>query len=309
LYLDFEHAFDASYAHHLGLNLDPAKFILCQPDTFEQGEEIIKMFLVNEKDNSPLNLLSAIVVDSAAAMTPKAELEGEVDAPTRIGLQAQLMARFLSRATKWISKGTKPPMVVLNQTRTKIDVKNPANNGETAAGGLALKFYATIRLQLEATRGEGEEGRSKDPSRGTDQVFTRHRVRVTCVKNKVAPPWMRGTLVFEFGTGINNLMSVAELSEKRLGIMSGAGFFSYQGDTQNTSFKCRGREEFVKALEANEPLFREIEAKLLVAIKAEHAKALGLKEIKVGGVAKAVEGEVVLQSIPQSEMSIEEVGL
>lgn len=304
LYLDFEHALDVAYAHKLGLNLNPGRFIVAQPDSFEQGFEIVKSFLVDEKTQVSKNLLSLIVVDSAAAMTPKAELMGDVDAPGRLGLQAQLMSRFLASVTKWITKGTKPVLLVLNQTRTKIDLSNPRNTGQAAAGGNALKFYTTIRLSLEATRGEGEEGRSKDPSRGTDQVFKRHRVRVTAIKNKVAPPWVRGTLVFEFGTGINNLMSVAELAESKLGIMSGAGFFKYVGDTPETSFNCRGRELFIAALEKSPAILKELEKKVLAVIRVEHSKALGLADIKQGGAAKEVEGEVLLED--PSGMVIEE---
>lgn len=287
LYQDFEHAFDAGYAHTLGLDLSPEKFVFCQPEHFEQGASIADAFV-------EAGLVDLIVVDSAAAMIPRDQLEGKADDKARIGLQAQLMSQFLSRMTKKIPRGRKPAMVIINQTRTKIDVNNPRNTGPDSAAGLALKFYASIRLSLEITRKEGESQRNSSGT-GTDQVYTQNRVRITAVKNKLASPFIRGTLVLEYGRGINNLVSVAELAEAKLGIMSGAGFFKYQGDTPQTTFSCRGREQFVALLEANAELLAELEAKVLDAIKADHAKALGLKTtLTKSGQAKEIDGDEVV---------------
>lgn len=288
LFVDYEQAFDARYAHALGLNLDPSKFIFAQPDYFEQGAVIIENYVEE-------GLVDLIVIDSAAAMTPRAQLEGASDGTFSIGLQSRLMSEFLSKITKKINKGRKVALILINQTRTKIDVNNPRNNGEDAAGGKAIKFYSSIRLALEIVKKEGEENRGQ---KGTDQVYTQNRVRITAVKNKVAPPFIRGTLVLEYGKGINNLVSVAELAEARLGIMSGAGFFKYKGASEKTSFALRGREAFIKLLEEREDIRKEIETKVLQAISLEHAAALGVSVLSVGESAKEIEepeDEVIME--------------
>lgn len=279
LYVDFEHAFDASYAHALGVNLEPDRFVFCQPDYFEQGDQVINSY-VDE------GLVDLIIVDSAAAMIPMEDLEGKIDSTGRIGLQAQLMSRMLARITKKISKGRKPAMVIVNQTRMKIDTKNARNNGEQSAAGSAIKFYASLRLQLENITGEGEDGRGKGV---TDQVYTQNRVRITAIKNKLAPPWIRGQFTLEYGSGVNNIISVAELAEQKLGIMSGAGFFNYKGDSPETSFTCRGREAFHALIQERPALMKELEAKVLASMAQEQAKSLGIKGITKGDAAKELE--------------------
>lgn len=289
LYVDYEHAFDASYAHALGVDLHPDRFIFCQPDYFEQGDMIIDSYVTE-------GLVDFVVVDSAAAMIPLEDLEGKIDSTGRIGLQAQLMSRMLGRVTKKISKGRKPAMVMINQTRMKIDTKNARNNGEQSAAGSAIKFYASIRLQLENITGEGESQRSaKDV---TDQLYTQNRVRITAIKNKLAPPWMRGQFTLEYGRGVNNVVSVAELAEQKLGIMSGAGFFNYKGDFPETTFTCRGREAFLALMIENPMLASELEAKVLSQMAADQATSLGVTILSKGEAAKEIEynpGTLVLE--------------
>lgn len=302
LYLDYEHAFDAGYAHTLGLDLRPDRFVFCQPDHFEQGAAITDRFV-------DAGLVDLIVADSAAAMIPKDELEGKADAVMKIGLQARLMSAFLNRITKKIPRGRKPAVVILNQTRTRIDVHNPRNNGPDSAAGMALRFYSSIRLSLEITSKEGE-GLRNAKGTGTDQVYTQNRVRITAVKNKLASPFIRGTLVLEYGKGINNVVSVAELAEAKLGIMSGAGFFKYVGDKPNTSFNCRGRQEFLSLLENNIELLSELEEKVLGAIRADHAKTLGLTgKLERSGKAKELESDEVVVLSASTELNSNEGGL
>ena len=286
IYVDYEHAFDARYARALGLDLSHDRFIFAQPEYFEQGAAIIDSFLDE-------GVVDMVVIDSAAAMTPRKEFEGEFDKEggTQKGLQAALMAQFLTVATKKINRGRKPPMVIINQTRAVIDIGGrPQKNApkEKSAGGSALKFYTSLRLELEVVRHEGDSGRG---TKGTDQVYNQNRVRVTAVKNKVAPPFVRGQIVIEYGIGINNIASIAELAEAKLGVMSGAGFFKYEGDSPATSFSCRGREAFQEYLEKHPDAREEITAKVLDQIKQEHAKALGISKIKVSGKAKAIESK------------------
>lgn len=282
LFVDFEHAFDAAYGRKLGLILTPDRFIFSQPEYFEQGADIA-LELVPYVD--------MIVIDSAAAMTPRSELEGTMDQDggSQKGTQAALMAQFLSKITKKLGTGRKPALVLINQTRAVINIggrPRPGAPKEQAAGGNAIKFYTSLRMELEPMNNEGDGARG---TKGTDQVYTQTRVRITVVKNKLAPPFMRGQIVIEYGKGINNLVSIGELAEAHLGIMSGAGFFKYEGHTQETSFSCRGRDAFLKILEESTEIQKEIEARVLKTIQDKHATMLGLDEIKVSGKAKTID--------------------
>lgn len=297
--LDFEHAWDARYARKLGTDLDPGRLIFVQPTSFEQGADVALMALEE-------GLIDIVVIDSAAAMTPKSELEGlmDTDGGSQKGTQAALMAQFLARATKLLNRGRKPAMVLINQTRANIVIggRVPKNAPkEQAAGGNAIKFYTSMRFQLEVVTQEGDANRG---SKGTDQLYTQNRVRVTCVKNKLAPPFMRGQVVIEYGKGINNLVSIAELAEAHLGIMSGAGFFKYEGDTPETSFQCRGREAFQDLLADSPALQAELEAKVIAHMKQVHATEMGMDEIKVQGKAKSLEdNSSTLDSTPGTQTS------
>jgi recombination protein RecA len=296
LFLDFEHALDPFYAYRLGLDVNGSNFIYAQPDYFEQGEDIMYS-LLNDSKMLPLDLLSLVIIDSEAAMTPRDILEGKAGDSNRIGLQAQLMSNLLAKTTKFISRGSKPALVLLNQTRSKIDVNNPRNNGEDAAGGKATKFYSSIRIKLELLKQEGDKKEQGDRNVGTSQVYNRHRVGMTVVKNKLGVPWVRGSLVFEFGKGINHTVSIAEMAEQKLGIMSGAGFFRYAGDTPATTFSCRGREEFQSILEGSPALTRELETKVIAKMEADFAQALGIKSghFEEAGTAKEMEADITLE--------------
>lgn len=284
LFVDFEHAFDPAYAHKLGVDLSPDRLIFAQPEYFEQGAEIVDSYV-------SAGLVDLVFVDSAAAMTPRAEMEGKTDDGKRIGLQSALMSDFLSRITKKINKGRKPALVMLNQTRANIDIKNPRlSGGEKPAGGNALKFYTSLRLQLSIVMGEGEEERNSKAV--TDQLYTQNRVRVVAIKNKVAPPFARGQFVIEYGKGVNNIASIAELAETKLGVLSGAGFINYKGDTPETTIYGRiGREGFLQEVMKNKALAEELERKVVLAILSEQAGTLGLTSIQRSGVAKDIEEE------------------
>jgi recombination protein RecA len=217
---------------------------------------------------------------------------------------AQSLLMMQSRLTKKISKGRKPAMLMVNQTRTRIDTKNARNNGEQSAANNAIKFYSSVRLSLEIVVSEGDSGRSSKDA--TDQLYTSNRVRITAIKNKLAPPWIRGQFTIQYGKGVNNLVSVAELAEQKLGIMSGAGFFSYKGDSPETTFSCRGREAFQAMLSENSALFRELERKVLVAMSEEQAKSLGVSGLVRGEAAKELEGAspvLVLEDRPNGGVS------
>lgn len=301
LYIDYEHAFDAIYGRKLKVDLSPDRFIFAQPTYFEQGADIA----ISAAEN---NLVDMIIIDSAAAMTPRSDMEGvlDTDGGTQKGTQASLMARFLERLTKRINQGRKPAVILLNQTRANIVIGGRAPRNaprEISAAGNAIKFYSSLRLELEIVASEGEEGRG---TKAVDRVYTQNRVRVTAIKNKLAPPQMRGQLVIEYGKGINNLVSIAELAEAKLGVMSGAGFFNYKGKTAETSFSCRGREAFQQHLTNNPLILTEIEHAVLDSIKQETATALGLDEIKVTGQAKEVQSFTLLDEGTRT-MEVEDV--
>ena len=241
LFVDFEHAMDARYGRALGLSLDPSLFIYAQPEYLEQGAQIVDEFVSN-------SLVDLVVIDSVAAMMPKSEFEGEPDPSggTQKGQQALGISQFLSRITKKISKGRRPALVLLNQTRSSMDfTRTRLHSTDQAAGGKALRFYTSLRLRLEVLKSEGADQRNQRSP--IDQTYTQNRIRVEAVKNKIAPPFVRGKIIIEYGKGINNPASIAELAEEKLGIFSGSGFFSYQGLTQETTVQGRGQRALLKA--------------------------------------------------------------
>jgi recombination protein RecA len=285
LFVDYEHAIDLAYARKLGVDISEDRFILSQPEYFEQGDMVIDSFL--EAD-----LVDLIVIDSTAAMTPRAELEGEIDdeGGTQKGMQSALMARFLARTTKKLNRGRKPALLLLNQIRAFIQIGGrPQKNAPKTqpAGGNATKFYTTIRLELEIIQREISDEKLRG-TKGTDRVYTQNTVRVTAVKNKVAPPHIRGSIVLEYGKGVNNLASLVELAEGKLAVQS-ASYFKYDGGTPETTFSCRGRDAFTLELERNPKLRASVESKVLAAMRAEQAKDLGLTELKMGPAAKEIE--------------------
>jgi recombination protein RecA len=269
LYLDFEHTLDPGYAKALGIDLDPARFIFVQPDYFEQGDAILSSFL--EAD-----LIDIGVVDTLAAAMPLSQYQGEADPGAGegkskdpyVGLHARTCSRALNQWKTKIARGRKPALVLVNQVRKKFSFTGYGSAVEEGTGGLAPKFYSTIRLSLEPARGEGKEER--DTKAAVDQLHQRVRVRVTAIKNKVAPPFRRGTMVIEFGKGISNAQSTIDLAIMYLGIKNGS-WFKYDGDTDETSFSCQGRGSLVDLLKANPATQRELELKALEKLQLSDA--------------------------------------
>ncbi len=261
-YLDFEHTLDPSYAKALGIDLDPSRFIFCQPDYYEQGWNILNAFL--EAD-----LIDLVVWDTLAAAMPLSQYQGEADPGASegkskdayVGLHARLCSKMLNQVKTKINRGRKPALILVNQVRKKFSF-GWGGSGATdeGTGGNAPKFYSTIRLSLEPAKGEGKEER--DSKKVMDQLHQRVRVRVTAIKNKVAPPYRRGTMVIEFGCGISNDQSVADLAVMYLGIKNGT-WFNYEGDTDETSFSCQGRSSFIDLLKADPAIREELEKKAL----------------------------------------------
>ena len=236
--IDAEHAFDRFYAQKLGVDID--NLLISQPDCGEQALEIAEQLIRS-------SAIDIIVIDSVAALTPKAEIEGEMG-DNKVGLQARLMSQALRKLTSAISK-TKTTCIFINQLREKIGVM--FGNPETTTGGNALKFYASVRLDIRRV------SQLKD---GEDAIG--NQVRVKVVKNKVAPPFRKAEFDIMFGEGISRIGEIVDLGVQYGIIKKSGSFFSY-----NETKLAQGRDR-TKALIADNPeLAEELETKISDAIK------------------------------------------
>jgi len=235
--IDAEHAFDPSYAKKLGV--DDEELLISQPDNGEQALEIVDNLVRS-------GAIDIIVIDSVAALTPKAELEGEMG-DSKMGLQARLMSQALRKLTANISK-TKTCCIFINQLREKIGVM--FGNPETTTGGNALKFYSSVRLDIRRI-GQIKEG---DEVMGTN-------VRVKVVKNKVAPPFRKAEFDILYGEGISKSGEIIDLGVGLNIIKKSGSWFSY-GDTK----LGQGRETVRKLIIDNPELSKELEKKIMEAI-------------------------------------------
>lgn len=231
--IDAEHAFDRTYAKKLGVNVDT--LLISQPDNGEQALEIADHLIRS-------GAIDIIVIDSVAALTPKAEIEGEMG-DSKMGLQARLMSQALRKLTANISK-TNTCCIFINQLRDKIGVM--FGNPETTTGGNALKFYATVRVDVRRITQlkDGEEA-------------TGNRVRAKIVKNKMAPPFRKAEFDIVFGEGISKIGEIIDLGVEFDIIKKSGSWFSY-GETKIG----QGRETVKQILNDNPALMEEVEAKI-----------------------------------------------
>ena len=230
-FIDAEHALDPSYAHKLGVNLDD--LLVSQPDTGEQALEICDTLVRS-------GAVDIIVIDSVAALTPRAEIEGEMG-DSLPGLQARLMSQALRKLTASISK-SKTLVIFINQIRMKIGVMY--GSPETTTGGNALKFYASVRLDIRRT------GSVKN----RDEIVG-NNVRVKVVKNKVAPPFREVEFDIMYGQGISKLGEIIDLGVKAGVVEKSGSWFSY-----NSQRIGQGRDNAREFLKANPDMAAEIEA-------------------------------------------------
>ena len=239
-FIDAEHAFDSYYAQKLGVDVE--NLLISQPDNGEQALEIADSLIRS-------SAIDIIVIDSVAALTPKAEIEGEMG-DSKMGVQARLMSQALRKLTASISK-TKTVCIFINQLRDKIGVVY--GNPETTTGGNALKFYASVRIDIRRT------SVIKD---GEEQLGTRARVKV--VKNKVAPPFKKAEFDIMFGEGISKLGEIIDLAVDYGIIKKSGSWFSY-GDTKIG----QGRDAVKDFLTSNEEICAEVEAKVRETMMAK----------------------------------------
>ncbi|HOK37520.1 MAG: recombinase RecA [Bacteroidales bacterium] len=237
--IDAEHAFDRFYAEKLGVDVE--NLIISQPDHGEQALEIADNLIRS-------GAIDIIVIDSVAALTPKAEIEGEMG-DSKMGLQARLMSQALRKLTANISK-TQTCCIFINQLREKIGVM--FGNPETTTGGNALKFYASIRLDIRKT--------SQIKDGGED--ITGNRVKVKVVKNKLAPPFRKAEFDIIYGEGISKIGEIIDLGVDYDIIKKSGSWFSY-GETK----LGQGRDSVKNILLDNPELWAEIEAKIVEKLK------------------------------------------
>lgn len=235
--IDAEHAFDRTYAKNLGVDVDT--LLISQPDNGEQALEIADDLIRS-------GAIDIIVVDSVAALTPKAEIEGEMG-DQKMGLQARLMSQALRKLTANISK-TNTCCIFINQLREKIGVM--FGNPETTTGGNALKFYASVRIDVRKVT-QLKDG--EDP--------TGNRTRVKIVKNKMAPPFRKAEFDIVFGEGISKIGEIVDLGVEFDIIKKSGSWFSY-----NDSKLAQGREAVKKLLSDNPELTEEIETRIREAM-------------------------------------------
>lgn len=236
--IDAEHAFDRFYAEKLGVNID--ELLISQPDNGEQALEIADQLIRS-------SAIDIVVIDSVAALTPKAELEGDMG-DSKMGLQARLMSQALRKSTGTINK-TNTTCIFINQLRDKIGVM--FGNPETTTGGNALKFYASVRLDIRKI------GQLKD---GDEAIGNQTRVKV--IKNKVAPPFRKAEFDIMFGEGISKTGEILDLGVEYGIIKKSGSWFSY-GDTK----VAQGRDASKIVIRDNPELAAELEAKIVEAIK------------------------------------------
>lgn len=248
-FIDAEHAFDRFYAEKLGVDVD--NLLISQPDNGEQALEIADQLIRSAA-------IDIVVVDSVAALTPKAEIEGDMG-DNKVGLQARLMSQALRKLTATINK-TNTTCIFINQLREKIGVM--FGNPETTTGGNALKFYASVRLDI----------RKSSAIKDGDEVIG-NEVKVKVVKNKVAPPFRRAQFEILFGEGISRVGEIVDLGVE-YGILEKSGsWFSYNG-----SKLAQGKDAAKKMLKDNPELCEEITAKIYEFINAKGAPVAASEE-------------------------------
>jgi recombination protein RecA len=260
-FVDAEHALDSQYAQKLGVNLQD--LLISQPDTGEQALEVVDSLVRS-------GAVDLVVIDSVAALTPKAELEGDMG-DSLPGLQARLMSQALRKLTASIKK-TNCTVIFINQIRMKIGVM--FGSPETTTGGNALKFYASVRLDIRRT------GTIK---RGEEAVGNETRVKV--VKNKVAPPFKTAEFDILFGEGISRQGEIIDMGVNAKVIEKSGAWYAYQGEKIG-----QGRDNAREFLRENEALAFEIENKvresLGIPLLAESVDGVASKEVKEPKEAK-----------------------
>ena len=247
-FIDAENALDIEYAKALGVDFTPGKFFLSQPDSGEQALDIAEKLILS-------GAIDIIVIDSVAALVPKAEIDGVMGA-NHIGLQARLMSQALRKLTGQINKANTIALFI-NQLREKVGVM--FGSPEVTTGGRALKFYSTVRIDV----------RKGEAIKGADSEILGNRTKIKIVKNKVAPPFKIAEVDIMFGEGISKIGETLDFAVDLDIINKSGSWFSYNGERLG-----QGRENVKKVFEENEELYNEI----YDSVRAEILNKTGNKE-------------------------------
>lgn len=280
--IDAEHAFDRFYAEKLGVDVN--NLWLAQPDNGEQALDIAEQ-LINS------GAIDVLVVDSVAALTPKAEIEGEMG-DKNVGLHARLMSQAMRKLTGTISR-TRTCCIFINQMREKIGVM--FGSPETTTGGNALKFYASVRIDIRPS------SYIKDGDTTIGRV-----TKVKVVKNKVAPPFMKAEFEIMFGEGISKAGEIIDLAVSTGIVKKSGSWFSYNGTKLG-----QGREAVKKVIAENPELSEELEKQILEKLKAERAKGkkninpfLPGQDTKTADREEEESGEIIAENTEESETDL-----
>lgn len=263
-FIDAEHALDPEYARKLGVNIE--ELLISQPDTGEQALEIVDALVHSAA-------IDIIVVDSVAALVPKSEIEGDMGTSV-VGLQARLMSQAMRKLTGIISK-TRTAAVFINQLREKIGVTY--GNPEVTTGGRALKFYASVRIDVR---------RADSIKQGTESLGNRTRAKI--VKNKVAPPFKTAEFDIMYGEGVSRLGSIIDMGVELDIVDKSGAWFSYEGTRLG-----QGKENAKATLEEKPEMIAEIEEKIRTKLLVE-----GAKPKKKGAGKKTAATEAAAQDSP-----------
>lgn len=261
-FIDAEHALDPEYARKIGVDVD--NLLISQPDSGEQALEITETLVRS-------NAIDVVVVDSVAALTPKAEIEGDMG-DSHMGLQARLMSQALRKLTSAISK-SKTTVIFINQIRMKIGIM--FGNPETTTGGQALKFYSSVRMDIRNI------GKIEDGS-GEEKKILGNRVRVKIVKNKIAPPFRTAEFDILYNRGISYAGDLLDLGSRHEVVQKSGAFYSYKEIKLG-----QGRENAKGFLETNHKVMKEIEKEVLAIVEKLHKEEnRGLDHVH-GGLSPA----------------------
>ena len=270
-FVDAEHALDPIYAGNLGVDID--NLLVSQPDTGEAGLEIVDQLIRS-------NAIDLVVVDSVAALTPRAEIEGEMG-DTHVGLQARLMSQALRKITGNIGR-TGCSVIFLNQLRQKIGISY--GNPEVTTGGNALKFYASVRMDIR---------RIQTLKKGTEEYGIRAKVKVA--KNKVAPPFRIAEFDVIFGEGISTLGCLLDLAEEHDIITRRGAWYSYDGDNL-----AQGRDNTVTYMKDNPDFAQDIQQKVRAVLKLDEEESESTEETS-DSVVTPIQANADLKLVPEPD--------
>ena len=273
-FIDAEHALDPEYARKLGVNTED--LLISQPDTGEQALEIVDALVRS-------SAIDIIVVDSVAALVPKSEIDGDMGASV-VGLQARLMSQAMRKLTGIISK-TRTVAVFINQLREKIGVTY--GNPETTTGGRALKFYASVRIDVR---------RADSIKQGTESLGNRTRAKI--VKNKVAPPFKTAEFDIMYGEGVSRLGSIIDMAVDLDIVDKSGAWYAYEGTRLG-----QGKENAKATLEEKPEMIAEIEEKIRTKILVEGEKPKKKSSKKAAAAAEQDAADALEQDVPEQDVS------